>query len=112
MKRKPQITIPKKKIEKFCRSYHISKLALFGSVLTDQFTATSDIDILVEFEPKHIPGLFGIVGMENELTKIQGRKADLRTPQDLSRYFRQDVLTKAYPIYGQGQFRSNYTSEH
>lgn len=106
MKTKPHISIPQAKIDQFCKSHHIINLALFGSVLTDQFTESSDIDILVEFDPAHIPGLFGIVDMEYELTDIVGRKADLRTPEDLSRYFRDDVLKQAYPIYGQGQFRA------
>ena len=107
MKQKPHIFIPKDKIELFCKSHNITNLALFGSVLTDRFTETSDVDVLVEFDPAHIPGLFGIVDMEDELTKIVGRKADLRTPQDLSRYFREDVIKQAYPIYGKGQFRSH-----
>lgn len=107
MKANPHILIPKEQIDIFCKAHYITNLALFGSVLTDQFTETSDIDVLVEFAPGHIPGLFGIVEMEEELTKIVGRKADLRTPQDLSRYFREDVLKQAYPLYGQGQFRSH-----
>lgn len=102
MKDKPHIFIPEDKISHFCKSHYIVKLALFGSVLTEQFTETSDVDILVEFDPAHIPGLFGIVEMEDELTNIVGRKADLRTAEDLSRYFREDVLKRAYPIYGQG----------
>lgn len=107
MQGKPQISIPKEKIDKFCKAHFIISLALFGSVLTSEFTESSDVDVLVEFDPAHIPGLFGIVDMEEELTKIVGRKADLRTPQDLSRYFRNDVIKQAYPIYGQGQFHSH-----
>ena len=100
----PHVSIPREKIETFCKTHYITDLALFGSVLTDNFTEGSDVDILVEFDPAHIPGLFAIVEMENELTLIVGRKADLRTPQDLSRYFRDDVIKQAYPIYGKGQF--------
>jgi len=107
MQNKPHISISKEKIEIFCKSNYIIKLALFGSVLTDQFTETSDVDVLVEFDPAHIPGLFVIVEMEDELSNIVGRKTDLRTPEDLSRYFREDVLKRAYPIYGQGQFHSD-----
>lgn len=106
MKNKPHFKIPKEKIDVFCVSHNITNLALFGSVLADQFSDSSAIDILVEFGPAHIPGLSGIAAMEDELTKIVGRKADLRTPEDLSRYFREDVLKKAYPIYGHGQFRT------
>ena len=107
MRNKPHISIPKEDIDIFCKSHFIINLALFGSVLTDQFTETSDVDVLVEFAPGHIPGLFGIIDMEEELTNIVGMKADLRTPKDLSRYFREDVIKQAYPLYGQGQFRSN-----
>jgi uncharacterized protein len=70
MQEKPHILIPKEKISQFCKSHFIVNLALFGSVLTDQFTETSDVDVLVEFDPAHIPGLFGIVEMEDELTKL------------------------------------------
>lgn len=107
MKSNPHISISKDAIDLFCKSHYITNLALFGSVLTDQFTETSDVDVLVEFAPGHIPGLFGIIDMEEELTNIVGRKADLRTPKDLSRYFREDVIKQAYPLYGKGQFRSH-----
>lgn len=106
MKAKPHIPILQSKIDQFCKSHYIVNMALFGSVLTDKFSDTSDVDVLVEFDSAHVPGLFGIVEMEEELTNIVGRKADLRTPEDLSRYFRKDVIKQAYPIYGQGQFRS------
>lgn len=104
---KPHIPIPKEEIVAFCQSHYITDLALFGSVLTDQFTNASDVDILVEFDPAHIPGFFGIVEMEDELTRIVGRRADLRTAKDLSRYFRDDVIKRAYLIYGKGQFRTH-----
>ncbi|MCE5317740.1 MAG: nucleotidyltransferase family protein [Parachlamydia sp.] len=103
----PQIHIPKEKIVAFCKSHNITNLALFGSVLTDHFTDKSDVDVLVEFEPSHVPGFFGIVAMEDELSTIVGRQADLRTPKDLSRYFRNDVLQQAYLLYGKGQFRTH-----
>jgi len=103
----PQIFISEEKINSFCRTHNITNLALFGSVLTNHFSESSDVDVLVEFDPEHIPGFFGLISMEEELTSIVGRKADLHTPKDLSRYFREDVLKKAYPLYGQGKFRSN-----
>jgi predicted nucleotidyltransferase len=86
-------------IEAFCRRHHIRKLALFGSVLRDDFRPDSDVDVLVEFEPGQTVGLFRLVGMEEELTEIVGRKVDLRTPGDLSRYFRQQVLDSAEVLY-------------
>ena len=78
-------------------------MAFFGSVLRADFGPESDIDVLVEFEPAHVPGLFGIARMERELsTLFGGRKVDLRTPEDLSRYFRDDVLKEAEVQYAQG----------
>jgi len=89
-------------IAAFCRRCHIRKLALFGSVLRADFRDDSDIDVLVEFEPGHVPGFFRLVDMEYELSDLfGGRKVDLRTPQDLSRYFRDEVLTQAEVQYAQ-----------
>ena len=87
-------------VAEFCRANHIRKLALFGSVLRDEFGPDSDLDVLVEFEPGHVPGLFGISHMELELSPIfGGRKVDLRTAGDLSRYFRDQVVATAEGIY-------------
>jgi hypothetical protein len=84
----------------FCRRHQIRRLGLFGSVLTPRFGPDSDVDVLVEFEPGHVPGFFGIARMESELSRIlDGRRVDLRTPEDLSRYFRQDVLARAEMLY-------------
>ena len=94
------IRLQKNKIERFCKKHHIAYLALFGSVLTSSFTEKSDIDFLVKFEKKHIPHLLGLIGMESELSEIIGYPVDLKTPNDLSRYFRDDVLAKAQTIYG------------
>jgi len=94
------IRLEKKKIEKFCKKYHIVYLALFGSVLTSNFTKKSDVDVLINFEKKHIPHLFGLIRMESELSDIIGYPVDLKTPNDLSPYFRKDVLAKAKMIYG------------
>jgi predicted nucleotidyltransferase len=99
MKKIP-ISLDKRKIERFCRKYHIVYLALFGSVLTSNFSEKSDIDILVRFEKKHIPHLFSFAGIESELGEIIGREVDLKTPNDLSPLFRDDVLAKAKTIYG------------
>ncbi len=97
------IILPKEQIADFCRRRHIRRLAIFGSALRSDFNESSDIDILVEFEPEHIPGLFGMARMERELSALLGgRKVDLRTPEDLSRYFRQEVLNEAEVQYAQG----------
>jgi predicted nucleotidyltransferase len=96
----PRIAIPKEKIVRFCQKNHIAKMSLFGSVLTDQFNAGSDVDFLVEFQSSHIPTLFDMVNMEDELSVIIGRHADLRTKKGISRYFRDDVVSGALRIYG------------
>ncbi|MBI4758554.1 MAG: nucleotidyltransferase family protein [Chloroflexi bacterium] len=99
---KPNIDLPGEKIAEFCKRNHIRRLSLFGSVLRGDLKPDSDIDLLVEFDPDHIPGLIRLAGMEIELTEILGRKVDLRTPQDLSRYFRKDVLNSAEVQYAEG----------
>lgn len=91
--------ISKEKLEAFCRKNHIIKMSLFGSVLRDELSPESDIDILVEFDKGHMPGLMDLAGMEIELGEMVGRKVDLRTPAELSRYFRDDVLEKARVEY-------------
>ena len=87
--------ISKDKLIEFCRRNHIRKLSVFGSALQGQLKPDSDIDLLVEFEENHTPGLFTIVRMEMELARMLGRKADLRTPEDLSQYFRDEVIRNA-----------------
>ncbi|MCY3912375.1 MAG: nucleotidyltransferase family protein [Chloroflexi bacterium] len=98
---KSQIDIPKDQLATFCRDHGIKRLAIFGSALRSDFGPDSDIDMLVEFAPDRIPGLFAFAGMELELTRMLGRKVDLRTPEDLSRYFRQEVLAEAQVQYAQ-----------
>ena len=93
------IQIDKKQIEGFCRKHHIMKLALFGSVLTERFGPDSDVDVLVEFYRSNVPGLFALAGMEMELSDILGRKVDMRTPEDISRYFRDEVVGGAMVQY-------------
>ncbi len=97
---KIRIPLNEEKIESFCQKHHITYFALFGSVLTSKFTKESDVDILVKFDKKHIPHLFALVDMELELAALMGRMVDLKTPNDLSPYFRDDVLTQAKIIYG------------
>ena len=93
-----KLTIPTHLLEVFCRRHHIRKLALFGSVLRDDFGPNSDVDVLVEFEPGHVPGL-AFFDMEVELSHLIGRQVDLNTPQFLSRYFRDTVLEEAEVLY-------------
>ena len=96
------LSIPKDFLKEFCERNHIRKLSLFGSVLTERFGRDSDIDVLVEFEPGHVPGLITLAGMEIELSEKLGRKVDMRTPGDLSRYFRDEVVSTAVPQYERG----------
>ena len=93
-----RIAVPKDKVSDFCRRHHIRKLALFGSVLRDDFRSDSDIDVLVEFEPGCTPGL-AFFEMEIELSEILGRKVDLNTAGFLSKYFRDRVLAEAEVQY-------------
>ena len=88
-------TISKDKLADFCKRNHIRKLSIFGSAVRGELHPDSDIDLLVEFEQDHTPGLFSIVKMEMELAEMLGRKVDLRTPEDLSQYFRDEVVRNA-----------------
>ena len=83
----------------YCRKHHIRRLALFGSVLRDDFRQDSDVDVLVEFESGHVPGFISLSAMQIELSQILGRQADMRTPASLSRYFRQEVVDNAVVQY-------------
>lgn len=96
----PRLAIPEDQLAQFCRKHHIRKLSLFGSVLKGTARPDSDVDLLVEFDPDHIPGLFRIAGMEIELgTLLGGRKVDLRTARDLSKHFRDEVVRTAEVQY-------------
>lgn len=97
------IVIAKEKIRDFCERHHINRLAIFGSALRDDFSAESDVDVLVDFEPGHVPGFFRLFEMQEELsTLFSGRKIDMRTPEDLSRYFREKVIATAQVQYVRG----------
>lgn len=96
-----KIDVPKEELEEFCRRHQIRKLAFFGSVLRDDFTPESDVDVLVELEPDAKVGLFGFAGIENELSHLIGRKVDLNTAGFLSPYFRDEVLREAEAVYEQ-----------
>ena len=95
---KHKLSIPRKNIAAFCRRHHIEKLSLFGSVIREDFGPDSDIDVLVEFEQGHCPGL-SFFSMQSELSEIFGRKVELHTPNFLSRYFRDRVLQEAEVQY-------------
>lgn len=88
------VEIPREELAEFCRRNHIRRLALFGSVLRDDFGPESDVDVLVEFEEGHVPGL-RFFRLQRELSNLLGRKVDLHTPRFLSPHFRDQVLTEA-----------------
>ena len=86
-------------VAEFCRRHHVQRLSLFGSVLTDRFLPESDVDFLIEFEPEDTPGFFALARMQFELEAVVGKPVDLRTPKDLSRHFRDEVLRSAEVQY-------------
>ena len=95
-------TIPKTQLAEFCRRNHIRSLSLFGSVLRDDFGPQSDIDVLVEFEPGHVPGL-RLIRLQDELSGLfGGRRVDLVTPKFLNRRIRDEVLRSAEVQYAAG----------
>ncbi len=93
------IDIPAGTIAEFCHRHHITRLALFGSILRDDFGPDSDVDILVEFERGYPVGLLRLTGMELELGDLLGRKVDLNTPGFLSPSFRDQALKEAVGLY-------------
>lgn len=99
--KKNNLEISRDKIAAFCRRHHIRRLAIFGSVLRDDFQPDSDVDVLVEFKTGHSPG-FAFFSIEEELTELLGRKAELHTPNFLSRYFRDKVQAEAETQYAEG----------
>lgn len=101
------IQVNQEELARFCQYWHVCSLSLFGSVIRDDFRADSDVDVLVEFEPEHIPGFFALARMEMELSPLfDGRKVDLRTPADLSHYFQAEVVKQAEIQYAQGKLFS------
>ncbi len=94
----PRMKIPKDQIVEFCRQNRIRRLGLFGSVLREDFGLGSDVDVLVEFEPGHTPGL-AFFDLEDHLSQMLGRKVDLNTPAFLSPYFRREVLNELEVLY-------------
>lgn len=100
----PNIQLPRDKVADFCKRNRIRRLSLFGSALRGEFRKDSDIDLLVEFHPDDAaPSLLDLARMERELSKLLGgRKVDLRTPNELSRYFRDEVVSTASVQYAEG----------
>lgn len=86
-------------IGRFCRRKGITRMSLFGSILTDRFGPESDVDFLVEFDPSRRVSLFDVGGMIVEIEEMLGRRADLRAYEDLSRYFRDEVIQNARLLY-------------
>ena len=100
---KTKLNLPEKKITEFCKKNSIVNLSLFGSVLREDFRIDGDLDFLAEFKPGKVPGLIKLCRMQRELSELlNGRKVDLRTPQALSKYFRDDVLAQAAVQYASG----------
>lgn len=93
------LTIPQDRIAEFCRRHGVNRLSLFGSILRNNFGPSSDVDVLVEFQPGRTPGMIGYGQMILELSEIFGRRVDLRTPDDLSVYFKRDVLHHARTLH-------------
>ena len=94
----PNVNLPHDRLGEFCRHHHVRRPCLFGSVLRDDFAPDSDVDVLVEFEPGHTPGL-AFFALERELSQILGRPVDLNTPAFLSPYFRQTVMSETEEVY-------------
>ena len=93
------LSIPYQQIQAICQRYHVNRLALFGSVLRSDFSPTSDVDVLVEYEPDARISLFDMVDLQSELEGLLGRRVDLGTPTSLSKYIRNAVLESARVIY-------------
>ncbi|HIJ64445.1 MAG TPA: nucleotidyltransferase family protein [Candidatus Hydrogenedentes bacterium] len=93
-----KVQVNRQRIAEFCLKHHIRKLAFFGSVLRDDFGPESDVDVLVEFEPGHVPRL-AFFSMENELSALLKLKVDFKTPAFISKYFRDTVLKEAEVLY-------------
>lgn len=97
-----RINIPKEQLAEFCRRHHIRKLALFGSVLREDFGAESDVDVLVEFEPDHTPGFLRLHELERQLSDLLDRRdIDIVTERGLHRRIRAEVLAEAEVQYAE-----------
>ena len=95
----PRLNIAEEELTGFCRRHNIVRLALFGSILTDEYAEDSDVDVLVEFAPDAVPGYLGLATLELELGQLVGRKVDMRTAAELSSYFREEVIQMSQVQY-------------
>lgn len=93
------LTVDKQALKEYCQARYILKLAFFGSILREDFSDDSDVDVLVEFEKSHVPGFLALARMERDLSELLGRTTDIRTQGDLSRYFRDEVVREAAVQY-------------
>lgn len=93
------INFPDERLAEFCQRHGVGRLSVFGSILRSDFGPESDVDVLVEFLPGRTPGMFGFGGMILELSEMVGRRVDLRTPFDLSPYFRPHVMREARMLH-------------
>ncbi len=93
------VDFPEDRLADFCHRHGVASLSVFGSILTDSFGPESDIDVLVVFQADRTPALFGFGAMVQELQDMTGRRVDLRTPKDLSKYFRDRVMREARPLH-------------
>lgn len=99
MELRPDLVVEDSAVRLFAARHGIRRLRLYGSVLRDDFSVDSDIDVLVDFEDGRVPGLLRLAAMELELEELLGRPVELRTYQDLSPYFRDDVVARSRPLY-------------
>ncbi len=97
--KKSKLNIPQKEIADFCRANRIRRMALFGSVLRDDFTPSSDVDVLVEFDAGARVGMIRLAALEMELSRLLGHKVDLNTPGFLSKYYRDHIMSEAEVQY-------------
>lgn len=93
------VHIPEDRVAEFCKRHSVKRLSLYGSILGADFGPSSDVDMLIEFLPGKTPGMLGFAGMTMELSEMIGRRVDLRTPDDLSRYFRGEVIKHARTLH-------------
>lgn len=94
----PRLQVDQRLLREFCHRHHIRRLSFFGSVVREDFGPSSDVDVLVEFQPGHVPGL-EFFEFQDELSRLLGRRVDLNTPGSLSKYFRERVLAEAEDQY-------------